>query len=70
MTAALGLALLEPGPLALDRLPDQLARAKAAAVDGAARLVLHKWQAVSQAAPGADLGQLATKTARDFAGVE
>jgi anthranilate phosphoribosyltransferase len=70
MTAALGLALLEPGPLALDRLPDQLARAKAAAVDGAARLVLHKWQAVSQAPQGADLGELATKTARDFAGVE
>jgi anthranilate phosphoribosyltransferase len=70
MTAALGLALLEPGRLDLDRLPDQLTRAKASAVDGAARLVLHKWQAVSQAPLGADLGELATKTARDFAGVE
>jgi anthranilate phosphoribosyltransferase len=74
MTAALGLALLEPGALDLDRLPDQLTRAKAAALDGSARLVLHKWQEVSRAPLGADLGELATllatKTARDFAGVE
>ncbi|HEX2686702.1 MAG TPA: anthranilate phosphoribosyltransferase [Kofleriaceae bacterium] len=70
MTAALGLALLAPGALELDRLPDQLRRIKTAVVDGSARLVLHKWQEVSQAALGADLGHLAGKTARDFAGVE
>jgi len=70
MTAALGLELLEPGAFELDRLPDQLIRAKTVAVDGAARLVLHKWQEVSRAPLGADLGELAKKTARDFAGVE
>jgi len=70
MTAALGLELLEPGAFELDRLPDQLIRAKTVAVDVAARLVLHKWQEVSRAPLGADLGELATKTARDFAGVE
>jgi hypothetical protein len=32
--------------------------------------VLHKWQEVSRAPLGADLGELAQKTARDFAGVE
>jgi anthranilate phosphoribosyltransferase len=70
MTAALGLELLEPGELDLDRLPDQLIRARAAAIDGAARLVLHKWQEVSRAAPGADLEALASRTAREFQGVE
>ena len=70
MTAALGLALLAPGKLELSRLPDHLVRAKTAAVDGSARLVLHKWQEASRAPLGADLGELATKTARDFAGVE
>ncbi len=70
MTAALGLELLEPGAFELDRLPDQLIRARTVAVDGAARLVLHKWQEVSRAPLGADLGELAQKTARDFAGVE
>jgi len=70
MTAALGLELLEPGAFELDRLPDQLIRARTVAVDGAARLVLHKWQEVSRASLGADLGELAKKTARDFAGVE
>jgi hypothetical protein len=70
MTAALGLELLESGALDLARLPDQLARARAAVVDGAARLVLHKWQEVSKAAPGADLGALASRTAREFQGVE
>jgi len=70
MTAALGLELLEPGAFELDRLPDQLIRARTVAVDGAARLVLHKWQEVSRAPLGADLGELAKKTARDFAGVE
>jgi anthranilate phosphoribosyltransferase len=70
MTAALGLELLEPGPLDLARLPDQLARAKASAVDGAARLVLHKWQEVSRAQPDADLGALASRAAREFQGVE
>jgi len=70
MTAALGLELLEYGAMDLDRLPDQLARARAAVVDGTARLVLHKWQEVSRAAPGADLGALASRTAREFQGVE
>jgi len=70
MTAALGLALLEPGPLAFDRLPDHLARARATAIEGSARLVLHRWQAASHAPPGAELAELAGKTARDFVGVE
>ena len=70
MTAALGLELLEPGQIDLDRLPDQLARAHAVAVDGAARLVLHKWQEVSRAPLGEDLAALAGRTAREFAGVE
>jgi anthranilate phosphoribosyltransferase len=50
MTAALGLELLEPGELDLDRLPDQLTRARTVAVDGAAALVLHKWREASQGA--------------------
>jgi anthranilate phosphoribosyltransferase len=70
MTAALGLELLEPGPLELGRLPAQFARARAAAIDGMARLVLHKWQEASRAHAGADLSALSTKTAREFAGVE
>jgi anthranilate phosphoribosyltransferase len=70
MTAALGLELLEPGPLDLARLPDQLARARAATLDGSARLVLHKWQEASRAHPAADLSALAARTAREFAGVE
>ena len=70
MTAALGLELLEFGALELERLPDQLARARASVVDGAARLVLHKWQAVSRAAPGADLGALASWTARELQGID
>ncbi len=70
MTAALGLELLEPGALDLGRLPDQFARARSVAIDGAARLVLHKWQESSRAEPGADLRALAARTAREFAGVE
>jgi anthranilate phosphoribosyltransferase len=70
MTAALGLELLEHGDVALDRLPDQLARARAAVLDGAARLVLHKWQEVSRAAPGSDLGGLAARQAHEFRGIE
>jgi anthranilate phosphoribosyltransferase len=70
MTAALGLALLEPGALDLARLPEQAARARTTAVDGSARLVLHKWQEVSRAAPGADLAGLAARTAREFRGME
>jgi anthranilate phosphoribosyltransferase len=59
MTAALGLALLEPGPLARASLPDHLRRARAAALDGTARAVLERWRAVSQAPPGASLDELA-----------
>jgi anthranilate phosphoribosyltransferase len=70
MTAALGLSLLEPAELDLGRLPDHFARARVAAVDGAARLVLHKWQEVSRADPQADLGALSARTAREFRGVE
>jgi hypothetical protein len=70
MTAALGLALLEPGAIELARLPDQLARAKAVVRDGSARLVLHRWQEASRAPLGADLGTLAARTAGEFAGVE
>lgn len=70
MAAALGLELLELGALDLARLPDQLARARAAVTEGAARLVLHKWQEVSRARPDADLGGLAARTAREFQGVE
>ncbi|MCX5745530.1 MAG: hypothetical protein NT062_23890 [Proteobacteria bacterium] len=46
MTAALGLELLEPGPFTLARLPAQLARARAAIVDGTGQGVLHHWCAV------------------------
>ena len=70
MAAALGLELLEPGALDLARLPDQRARARASVTGGAARLVLHKWQEVSRAAPGDDLAALATRTAREFRGIE
>ncbi|HET7500240.1 MAG TPA: anthranilate phosphoribosyltransferase [Kofleriaceae bacterium] len=70
MTAALGLALLEAGELDLAHLPDQLARTRAAALDGSGRLVLHRWQAVSQAPADADLAGLAYRTAREFQGVE
>ena len=70
MTAALGLELLESGQLDLDRLPDQYVRARTVAIDGAARLVLYKWQEASCATLDADLSELATKTPADFAGVE
>jgi len=70
MTAALGLELLESSALDLARLPDQLARTRASALDGSARLVLHKWQEVSRAAPGDDLAALARRTAGEFRGVE
>jgi anthranilate phosphoribosyltransferase len=56
MTAALGLELLEPGALDLDRLPDQFTRARTVAVDGAAALVLHKWREASNAPLEAELG--------------
>jgi len=59
MTAALGLALLEPGALALDRLPDHLDRARAVALDGSARAVLDKWRTVSRAPLGASVDELA-----------
>ena len=70
MTAALGLELLESGAIDLARLPDQFARARTAALDGSARLVLHKWHEASRAHPEADLSALAARTAREFAGVE
>lgn len=70
MTAALGLELLEPGELDLDRLPDQFVRASTTARDGAGRLVLYRWCEASAAALDADLSELASKTAADFVGVE
>lgn len=70
MTAALGLELLEPGAFDLDRLPDQMIRARTVAVDGAARLALYRWAEASRAPLDADLGELATRTAAEFVGVE
>jgi len=70
MTAALGLELLETGELDLDRLPDQFIRARTVAIDGAARLVLHKWREASTAPLDADLSDLATTSAAEFEGVE
>ncbi|MCW5809298.1 MAG: hypothetical protein KIT31_43495, partial [Deltaproteobacteria bacterium] len=43
MTAALALELLQP-TLDLDRLPDQLMRARAVATDGKALAVLDRWR--------------------------
>ena len=70
LTAALGLELLESGDMDLDRLPDQLVRATTVAIDGSARLVLHKWREASNATPTDDLTSLASLTAADFRGVE
>ena len=70
MTAALGLELLEPGPLDPARLPAQYERAAASVRSGAARLVLHKWCEASQAQVGDDLGYLAKLAPGDLAGVE
>jgi len=69
MTAALGLELLEPGPLALERLPAQLQRARAAATGGEGALALYRWREASRAAEGVDLAWLAAKTAADAAAV-
>jgi anthranilate phosphoribosyltransferase len=70
MTAALGLELLEKGPFELGRLPQQYKRAVTTTRTGSARLVLHKWREISQAAPDANVSELASLTAADFAGVE
>jgi anthranilate phosphoribosyltransferase len=70
MTAALGLELLESGALDLDRLPDQLVRAQTVAIDGAARLVLHKWAEASTAAPDTDLSYLSALRPEEYRGVE
>jgi len=67
MTAALGLELLEPGPLALERLPAQLRRAWATAASGEAALALYRWREASRAAADADLAWLSAKTAADAA---
>jgi len=70
MTAALGLELLEPGDLALDRLPAQYARAASTVRDGTGRLVLHRWCEASHARPDADLSELMARTPAEFVGVE
>ena len=69
MTAALGLELLEDR-CDFARLPQQYKRAVAGITSGAARLVLHKWREVSQAAADADIADLAALSAAEFAGVE
>ncbi|MGE5182871.1 MAG: hypothetical protein ACM31C_12440, partial [Acidobacteriota bacterium] len=70
MTAALGLELLERGPLELSRLPRQYVRAVDSVLSGAARLVLHKWCEASQAQLGDDLTHLASLAPGELAGVE
>ncbi|HEU0036377.1 MAG TPA: anthranilate phosphoribosyltransferase [Kofleriaceae bacterium] len=70
MTAALGLELLEPGALDLDRLPDQMIRARVVATDGAGRLALYRWIEASRASIDTDLSELGRRTAAEFAGVE
>jgi anthranilate phosphoribosyltransferase len=70
MTAALGLELLEPSTLDLDRLPAHYERAVACVRSGEARLVLHKWREVSKATLGENLDNLASLKASDFIGVE
>jgi anthranilate phosphoribosyltransferase len=68
MTAAVALELLEPGPLALDRLPAQLLRAREAATGGGAgALTLHRWVEASRALVEAELAALAAATAADVA---
>jgi hypothetical protein len=52
------------------RLPQQYRRAVEAITSGAARLVLHKWREVSQAAADTDVADLAGLTAAEFVGVE
>jgi anthranilate phosphoribosyltransferase len=65
MTAALALELLETGTLDLDRLPDQMIRARTVAVDGAARLTLHRWREVSRMPMSSDMSHLAHLTPAD-----
>jgi anthranilate phosphoribosyltransferase len=69
MTAALGLELLEP-TFELGRLPAQYTRAAETVRTGAARLVLHKWREVSQAAADISVDDLAALSPAEFAGVE
>jgi len=70
MTAALGLEMLEPGELDLQRLPDQYMRAVATVKNGAARLVLHKWRELSQDVGDTDWSDLMKLDPKEFAGVE
>jgi len=69
MTAALGLELLERS-FERGRLPAQYKRAVESIRSGAARLVLHKWREVSQAAADISVDDLAQLTPAEFAGVE
>lgn len=48
MTAALGLELLEPGAVDLDRLPDQYLRARTVCLDGRGARVLEQWAELSR----------------------
>ncbi len=70
MTAALGLELLEQGPLDMKRLPDQYRRAAETTKSGSARLVLHKWRTLSQTEADTSGDELAALSPADFAGVE
>ena len=52
------------------RLSTETLRASTVARDGAGRLVLHRWIEASTAPAGADLTDLAARTAAEFQGVE
>ena len=63
MTAALGLELLEPALRPRPAAGRSIERARRRAMrSGAARLVLHKWREVSQAAPTSTVDDLAALT--------
>jgi len=66
MTAAFALELLETGAMDLDRLPDQMIRTRAVAVDGAARVTLHRWRVASRTPVSMDLSHLARLTVADL----
>lgn len=65
MSAALALELLETGTIDLDRLPDQMIRARMVAVDGHARLTLHRWREISRMPASSDMSHLTNMTPVD-----
>lgn len=66
MTAALALELLETGAMDLDRLPDQMIRTRTVAIDGAARVTLHRWREISRMPVTSDMSHLANLTPADL----